>query len=70
MQNNPWAVLWSVKKTKTVTIKHPKRMTTKITQDNKQPKQKIMQPNTLKSKNNGCGTAPGNLVSNKSLTSL
>ena len=50
------------KKPKVVTIKHPKRMTTKITQDNKQPKQKIMQPNTLKSKNNGCGTAPGNLV--------
>ena len=27
---------------------------------------KIMQPKTIKSKNNGCGTAPGNLVgSNK-----
>ena len=24
---------------------------------------KIMQPKTIKSKNNGCGTAPGNLVS-------
>ena len=23
---------------------------------------KIMQPTTIKSKNNGCGTAPGNLV--------
>ena len=23
---------------------------------------KIMQPKTIKSKNNGCGTAPGNLV--------
>ena len=25
---------------------------------------KIMQPTTIKSKNNGCGTAPGNLVPN------
>ena len=24
---------------------------------------KIMQPTTIKSKDNGCGTAPGNLVS-------
>ena len=24
--------------------------------------QKIMQPKTIKSKKNGCGTAPGNLV--------
>ena len=26
------------------------------------PQKKIMQPKTIKSKNNGCGTAPGNLV--------
>ena len=25
---------------------------------------KIMQPKTIKSQNNGCGTAPGNLVYN------
>ena len=26
---------------------------------------KIIQPKTIKSKNNGCGTAPGNLVISK-----
>jgi hypothetical protein len=28
----------------------------------RQPQNKIMQPKTIKSKNNCCGTAPGNLV--------
>ena len=28
----------------------------------RQPQKQIMQPTTIKSKNNGCGTAPGNLV--------
>ena len=30
----------------------------------RRPQQKIMQPKTIKSKDNGCGTAPGNLVGN------
>ena len=32
--------------------------------------QKIMQPKTIKSKNNGCGTAPGNLVIHHILASI
>ena len=28
----------------------------------RRPSKKIMQPKTIKIKNNGCGTAPGNLV--------
>ena len=37
-----------------------KKMTS-IFGNGRQPKN-IMQPKTMKSKNNGCGTAPGNLV--------
>jgi hypothetical protein len=36
--------------------------TTSIFFENGRRPQKIMQPKTIKSKNNGCGTAPGNLV--------
>ena len=31
-------------------------------ENRRRPQKKIMQPKTIKSKNNGCGTAPGNLV--------
>ena len=30
-------------------------------------KEKVLQPKTIKNKNNGCGTAPGNLVLDFSL---
>ena len=33
-------------------------------ENRRRPQQKKIQPKTIKSKNNGCGTAPGNLVCN------